>query len=77
MDASAVEAAVEQMEEPKAADALLPNPEVSLQKRLDDLRAVELTRIDRPRFDKDVPPLLEVKTSALHFRVTAMWMLLR
>ena len=54
VNAVAVEAAVEELEGPKATNALKVDPEVELQKRLDELRAVELTRTDRPKFDADV-----------------------
>lgn len=67
IDAAAVEAAVDELEGPKAVAALKADPEVDLQKRLDELRAVELTRTDRPRFDADVPPLLEVKNLSIAF----------
>lgn len=67
VDAAAVEAAVDEIEAPKAVTALKADPEVALQKRLDELRAVELTRTDRPKFDADVPPLLEVKNLSIAF----------
>lgn len=67
VDAAAVEAAVEELAGPKAKTALKTDPEVALQRRLDELRAVELTRTDRPRFDKDVPPLLEVRNLSIAF----------
>ncbi|WP_341862321.1 dipeptide/oligopeptide/nickel ABC transporter permease/ATP-binding protein [Gymnodinialimonas sp. 57CJ19] len=67
VDATAVEAAVDQLEGPKAVEALKVDPEVALQQRLDELRAVEMTRTDRPKFDADVPPLLEVKNLSIAF----------
>lgn len=67
VDAAAVEAAVEQLEGPKTKEALKVDPEVALQQRLDELRAVEMTRTDRPRFDADVPPLLEVRNLSIAF----------
>ncbi len=67
VDVAAVEAAVDEMEGPKAVSALKVDPEIALQKRLDELRAVELTRTDRPKFDADVPPLLEVKNLSIAF----------
>jgi peptide/nickel transport system permease protein len=63
VDAAAVEAAVEELE----AVTLKTEPEVALQERLDELRSVEMTRTDRPRFDADVPPLLDVRNLSIAF----------
>jgi peptide/nickel transport system permease protein len=63
VDAAAVEAAVEELE----AVTLKTEPEVALQERLDELRSVEMTRADRPRFDADVPPLLDVRNLSIAF----------
>jgi peptide/nickel transport system permease protein len=63
VDAAAVEAAVEELE----AVTLKTEPEVALQERLDELRSVEMTRTDRPRFDADLPPLLDVRNLSIAF----------
>ncbi len=69
VNAAAVEAAIEEIEAPKAAapGAATAGAVVSLQQRLDSLRAVELARTDRPRYDRDEPPLLEVKNLSIAF----------
>lgn len=69
VDAAAVEAAIDEIEAPKAVapGGATATPVVSLQQRLDSLRAVELARTDRPRYDRDEAPLLEVKNLSIAF----------
>ena len=68
VDASAVEAAIEQLEQPgEASQAASTEPVVSLQERLDALRAVELSRTDRLVADTSRPPLLEVRNLSIAF----------
>lgn len=67
---AAVAAVADQMETrlPSAAAPQTADAEtVSLQARLDTLRAVELARTDRPAYEGDSQPLLEVKNLSIAF----------
>jgi peptide/nickel transport system permease protein len=67
VDASAVDAAIDQLEQPKGADAAAAEPVLSLEERLAELRRVELARTDRMVADETRPPLLEVHNLSIAF----------
>jgi len=70
VDATAVAAAIDQLEQPKlaeASEAASTEPVVSLEERLAALRAVELARTDRLVADTSRPPLLEVRNLSIGF----------
>jgi peptide/nickel transport system permease protein len=71
VDAIAVAAAIDQIEQPKTAAetaaAISAEPVVPLQERLDELRRVELARTDRLVHDDTLPPLLEVRNLSIAF----------
>lgn len=66
VNASAVSAAIDQLEKPKQA-ASATAPAASLQQSLDHLRAVELDRNDRLVHAGSEPPLLEVRNLSIAF----------
>lgn len=68
VDAVAVAAAIDQIEQPKTqAETAVADPLVPLQERLDALRRVELARTDRLVHDDSRPPLLEVRNLSIAF----------
>ncbi|WP_210204419.1 dipeptide/oligopeptide/nickel ABC transporter permease/ATP-binding protein [Devosia submarina] len=66
VDASAVEAAIDQLSTPQT-QAKSAEPVVSLDERLAELRRVELARTDRLVADTSKPPLLEVRNLSIGF----------
>jgi peptide/nickel transport system permease protein len=66
VDASAVEAAIDQLSAPET-QAKAAEPAVSLDERLAELRRVELARTDRLVADSSKPPLLEVRNLSIAF----------
>jgi peptide/nickel transport system permease protein len=68
VNAAAVEAAIDQLSQPKEVAAVaVSEPSVSLQERLDELRRVELTRTDRLVYAGTDAPLLEVRNLSIAF----------
>lgn len=71
IDVASVDAAIDALETTNkvvaAPDELAAQKVVSLQQRLDELRRVELARTDRPRYEGDKPPLLEVRNLSIAF----------
>ena len=70
VNAATVSAEAERLEAQKADEtpsSPVSREPVSLQERLKTLRGVELTRVDRPRFEGEERPLLEVRSLSIAF----------
>lgn len=67
IDPSAVAAAIDRAETPRIDAPSATLPAVSLEARLTALRRVELARTDRPVYNGDAAPLLEVRNLSIAF----------
>ncbi|WEJ32710.1 dipeptide/oligopeptide/nickel ABC transporter permease/ATP-binding protein [Devosia sp. SD17-2] len=67
VNAAEVEAAIEQLEAPKAEETADAAGSALLEERLAELRRVELARTDRLTMDETVAPILEVRNLSIGF----------